>query len=76
MGLFYSATLFIRNKFSRRFGLIFTIFFIIFFVALLVGLIGITFSRTIIIIGQKIIRIGLLIDLSILIYGTWKLEEN
>ncbi|MFX1569903.1 MAG: hypothetical protein ACFFCV_16235 [Promethearchaeota archaeon] len=76
MGIFYSATLFISNKFSRNFGFIFTILFVIFFIALLVGLIGITISRTIMVIGQKIMRIVLLIDLSILIYGVWRIEEH
>ena len=76
MGVFYSITLFISDKFSRSFGLIFALLFIIFFIALLVGLIGITVSRTIMVIGQKIMRIVLLIDLSILIYGAWRLEES
>ncbi len=76
MGLFYSITLFLSDKFSKNFGYIFTMLFIIFFVALLVGLIGISASRTIMVIGQKIMRIALLIDLSILIYGVWKLEEK
>ena len=76
MGLFYSITLFITDKFSRIFGLIFALLFIILFIALLLCLIGIMFSRTIMVIGQKIMRIVLLIDWSILIFGTWKLEEN
>ncbi len=76
MGFFYSITLFLSDKFSKNFGYIFTMFFIIFFVALLVGLIGISASRTIMVIEQKIMRIFLLIDLSILIYGAWKLEEK
>ncbi|MFX0001157.1 MAG: hypothetical protein ACFE9Q_10435 [Candidatus Hodarchaeota archaeon] len=76
MGLFYSITLFLSNYFSKNFSYIFTICLIVFFVALLVGLIGISISRTIMVIGQKIMRIALLIDLSILIYGAWKLEEK
>jgi hypothetical protein len=75
MGLFYTIILFLSDKFSKSLVYIFTILFIIFFVALLIGLIGIAASRTIMVIGQKIMRIALLIDLSILIYGTWNLEK-
>ncbi len=76
MGISYSITLFLSDKFSKNLGCIFTMFFFIFFVTLLVGLIGVSASRSIMVIGQKIMRIALLIDLSILIYGVWKLEEK
>lgn len=76
MGVSYSITLFLSDKFSKRFGYIFTVLFIIFFLALMVGLIGIVASRTIMVIGQKIMRFALLIDFTILFYGVWKLEET
>ena len=76
MGITYSITLFLSEKFTRNFSYAFIMLFFIFFIALMVGLIGISTSRIIMVIGQKIMRIALLIDLIILIYGIWKLEQN
>lgn len=74
MGIFYSITLFFSDNFTKKFACIFTMLFIIYFIALLVGLIGIIYSRTIMVIGQKIMTFVLLIDFSILICRIWKLE--
>ncbi len=76
MGIFYSIVLILNDRFSKIFAYIFTGVYIIYFVALLVGLIGISFSRTIMVIGQKILTFALLVDFSILIYSVWNLKEN
>jgi hypothetical protein len=76
MGFSYSVVLFINDKFTRTFALIYTILHLIFFLSLLIGLVGISFSRTIMVIGQKILTFSLLIDFLLLIYGTWKLKND
>jgi len=53
MGIFYSIALILSDRFSKIFACIFSGVYIIYFIALLVGLIGISFSRTIMVIGKK-----------------------
>jgi hypothetical protein len=76
MGVCYSVTIILSDKFNKMIKYVFTAIFIIFFIALLVGLIGVSFNRTIMVIGQKIMTFALLIDFSILIYSAWNLHEN
>ncbi|MFW9829793.1 MAG: hypothetical protein ACFFEY_19625 [Candidatus Thorarchaeota archaeon] len=75
MGIFYSITLYFSNQFSKKFAYIFIVIIIFYSISLLIGLIGMSFSRNIMIIGQKIMRLALLLDFSLLIYGAWKIKE-
>ena len=74
MGISYSVLLFLNGNFNKRYAYTFSILILIFFVALLTGLIGITVSRTIMVIAQKIMRIAILVSFSILIYSSWKFK--
>jgi hypothetical protein len=76
MGICYSVVLILSDKFTKPFAFIYTVLILIFFVSLLVGLIGISFSRTIMVIGQKILTFSLLIAFLFLIYGVWKLQND
>ncbi len=75
MGIFYSITLYLSAQFSKKFVYIFIVIFIVYLISLLIGLIGMSFSRNIMVIGQKIMRLALLLDFSLLIYGAWKIKE-
>jgi hypothetical protein len=75
LGISNSIILFLNKKFTRIFAYAFIVLILIFFVALLTGLIGITASRTIMVIAQKIMRIAILASFSILIYATWKYKS-
>ncbi|MHA1782083.1 MAG: hypothetical protein ACTSUL_01505, partial [Promethearchaeota archaeon] len=69
------AILLIRDeRVSKLNSTLFIIFALIFVVAILFGLIGVSVSRTIIVIGQKISRMGIMISYIVLIWTTWKLE--
>ena len=74
MGISYSVLLFLNGNFNKRYAYTFSILILIFFVALLTGLIGITASRIIMVIAQKIMRIAILVSFSILIYSSWKFK--
>jgi hypothetical protein len=74
MGVAYSITLYLQDKVQKSLSYIFAILIIIFFIALIIGLIGISANRGIMVIGQKIMRIVLLIDYCILVYCAWSLE--
>jgi hypothetical protein len=74
MGISYSVLLFLNGNFNKRYAYTFSILILIFFVALLTGLIGITASRIIMVIAQKIMRIAILVSFSFLIYGSWKFK--
>ncbi len=76
MGICYSIVLILSDKFNKIFAFVFTAILIIFFISLLVSLIGISISRTIMVIGQKILTFSLLIDFLILIYKIWNVREN
>jgi len=69
------AILLIRDeRVSKLNSTLFIIFALIFVVAILFGLIGVSVSRTIMVIGQKISRMGIMISYIVLIWTTWKLE--
>ncbi len=76
MGICYSTVLLLSDKFTKAFAYIFSTIFVLIFVSLLVGLIGMSFSRTIMVIGQKIMTFALLFNFSFLIYGAWKVKES
>ncbi|MFX1389011.1 MAG: hypothetical protein ACFE9Z_02995 [Promethearchaeota archaeon] len=74
MGIGYSISLFKSGKFSKKFAFVFTVIYLVYFTSLLIGLIGSIFNRNIMVVGQKIMRIALLLDFSLLIFETWKLK--
>jgi hypothetical protein len=76
MGVGYMITLHINDKIQKSFSYLFGILIIIFFIALMIGLIGISINRTIMVIGQKIMRIVLLIAYCILVQNVWDLKEE
>ncbi len=76
MGVAYSITIYIDENISKSISYIFGFLIILFFIALMVGLIGISASRKIMVIGQKIMRIVLLINYCILIYCAFNLEKK
>jgi len=75
-GLFYTISLFLNKKISKRYGIIFAVYCIVHFVSLMVIIVGISAGRIYLVIGQKIAQISSTISYIILGYGILKYNLN
>ncbi|MFX1401969.1 MAG: hypothetical protein ACFE8V_12080 [Promethearchaeota archaeon] len=74
MGVFYSIALILNDKIPKFYGYLIAILSIVFLVTILTGLVGIVFSRDIMVIGQKFARLASSSEYIILIYVSWNLK--
>ncbi len=75
-GVFYTISLFLNKKISKKYAIIFTLYCIIQFVSLMVIIIGLPIARTYLVVGQKIVHISSILSYIILGYGILKYKIN
>ena len=75
-GVFYTISLFLNEKISKMYGIIFAVYCIIHFVSLMVIIIGLPIARIYLVVGQKIAHISSTISYIILGYGILKYNLN
>jgi hypothetical protein len=75
-GVFYTFALYLNEKTSKVYAIIFIVYSIIHFISLMIIIIGISSERAYLVIGQKIVHISSIISYIILSYGilTYKLD--
>jgi len=75
-GVFYTISLFLNQKISKTYAIIFAVYCIVHFVALMTIIIGLPVARTYLVVGQKIAHISSTLSYMILGYGILKYKLN